>query len=95
MLLSGFLFKGYSSSKRINHNFHVHNIIAYITKEVLVMKNKRAKEIADSPDMIKVTYNGIPVYIEDINEDNNIAKIRFLDQSNKIDEVSITNLEEH
>lgn len=59
------------------------------------MKNKRAKEIVDSPDMIKVTYNGIPVYIEDVNEDNNIAKIRFLDTSNKIDEVSITNLEEH
>lgn len=59
------------------------------------MKNQRAKEIFDSPDMIKVTFNGIPVYIEDVNEDNNIAKIRFLDKSNKIDEVSITNLEEH
>ncbi len=59
------------------------------------MKNQRAKEIFDSPDMIKVTFNGIPVYIEDVNEDNNIAKIRFLDKSNKIDQVSITNLEEH
>ncbi|WP_352418892.1 H-type small acid-soluble spore protein [Proteiniborus sp.] len=59
------------------------------------MHNKRAKEIVDSPNMIKVTFNGIPVYIEDVNEDNYIAKIRFLDGSNKIDEVSITNLEEH
>lgn len=59
------------------------------------MHNNRAKEIVDSPDVIKVTFGGIPVYIEDVNEDNHIAKIRFLDGSNKIDEVSITNLEEH
>lgn len=58
------------------------------------MHNKRAKEIVDSPNMIKVTYDGIPVYIEDVNEDNNIAKIRFLDQSGKVDQVSITNLVE-
>ncbi len=59
------------------------------------MHNNRAREIFDSPEMIKVTFSGIPVYIEDVNEDNNIAKIRFLDGSNKMDEVSITNLEEH
>lgn len=58
------------------------------------MHNKRAKEIVDSPNMIKVTFDGIPVYIEDVNEDNNIAKIRFLDQSGKVDQVSITNLVE-
>jgi len=59
------------------------------------MDNSRAKEIVNSQEMIKVTYDGVPVYIEEVNEDNNIAKIRFLDGSNKIDEVSITNLEEH
>jgi len=59
------------------------------------MDNSRAKEIVNSQEMIKVTYDGIPVYIEEVNEDNNIAKIRFLDGSNKIDKVSITNLEEH
>jgi len=59
------------------------------------MDNSRAKEIVNSQEMIKVTYDGVPVYIEEVNEDNNIAKIRFLDGSNKIDKVSITNLEEH
>ncbi|WIV10463.1 H-type small acid-soluble spore protein [Proteiniborus sp. MB09-C3] len=59
------------------------------------MNNKRAKEIFNSPNMINVTFNGIPVYIESVNEDNNTAKIRFFNQSNKIDEVSIINLVEH
>lgn len=59
------------------------------------MDNKRAKEIASSPDMIKVTYNGAPVYIESVNEDNNIAKIYFLNKPDNKQEVSITNLEEH
>lgn len=45
--------------------------------------------------MINVTFNSIPVYIESVKENNNTAKICFFNQSNKIDEVSITNLVEH
>lgn len=58
------------------------------------MNINRAKEIVNSSEMIEVNYNGVPVYIENLNEDNLTAKIRFLDGSNKIDEVSITNLED-
>lgn len=58
------------------------------------MNKKRALEILSSPNMIEVTYNGVPVYIDRINEDNGIAYIHPLDNPKKIEQVSITNLEE-
>lgn len=58
------------------------------------MDNKRAKEIVSSPVMVNVTYDGIPVYIESVNQGNNTAKIHFLNQPNSSQEVSITNLVE-
>lgn len=63
-------------------------------KEVLDMNLTRAKQIASSPEKAEVRYNGKPVIIEKINEDNGIAHIRFLDNPEKKDQVSITNLEE-
>lgn len=58
------------------------------------MNLTRAKEIVSSPSMIDVTYNGVPIYIEHINEDNGIAYIHSLDNPEDRQQVSITNLEE-
>lgn len=33
------------------------------------MNIQRAKEIVESPDMKKVTYNGVPIYIQHVNEE--------------------------
>lgn len=59
------------------------------------MNRTRAKEIASSPVMAKVTYNGIPIYIESVNEQNGIAYIHYLHEPENKQQVSITNLEEH
>lgn len=59
------------------------------------MNKTRAKEIINSADMINVTYNGIPVYIEDLNEGNGIAYIHPLNKPEEKEQVSITNLEEN
>jgi small acid-soluble spore protein H (minor) len=59
------------------------------------MNKRRAKEIASSPIMANVTYNGVPIYIESVNEDNGIAYIHSLDNPENRQQVSITNLEEH
>ncbi len=59
------------------------------------MNKKRAIEIASSPIMAHVTYDGVPVYIEKINEDNGIAYIHPLNKPEKSEQVSIQNLKEH
>jgi len=58
------------------------------------MDLSRAKEIYNSPEMIRVTYNGVPVYIESINERNGIAYIHPIDNPEKKEQVSIQNLKE-
>jgi small acid-soluble spore protein H (minor) len=45
--------------------------------------------------MAHVTYDGVPVYIEKINEDNGIAYIHPLNKPEKSEQVSIQNLKEH
>lgn len=59
------------------------------------MDIKRAQEIVSSSDMINVTLNAIPVYIESINDKNGIAYIHPLDKPDKIEEVSIKSLVEN
>lgn len=59
------------------------------------MDKGRAKEIVSSPIMVNVTYNGMPIYIESINDNNETANIHYLNQSNNIMRVSLTNLVEH
>lgn len=59
------------------------------------MNNQRAKDIVSCPVMINVTYNGMPIYIETVNGNNNTAKIHFLDQPDNKQEVSLNNLVEH
>lgn len=56
------------------------------------MDKQRAKEILSSTDMINVTYNGTPVYINSINDSNETASIHPIDQTNDVQEVSLNNL---
>lgn len=58
------------------------------------MDKTRAKEIASSPVMADVTYNGTPIYIESVNVNKETAKIHTLDHPNSIQEVSLTRLVE-
>lgn len=59
------------------------------------MDKKRAKEIASSPVMANVTYNGTQIYIENVNENKGIANIHPLNQPRNRQEVSLTSLKEH
>ncbi|WP_134683299.1 small acid-soluble spore protein H [Brevibacillus migulae] len=44
------------------------------------MHIQRAQEIAASPVMAQVTYNGKPIYIQHVDEKNELARIYLLDQ---------------
>ncbi len=59
------------------------------------MNNQRAKEIASSPVMANVTYNGSQIYIEKVNEANYTASIHFLNQPENRVEVPVASLIEH
>lgn len=59
------------------------------------MNTARAKEIAHSPVMANVTYNGVPIYIQHVDEGNDKARIYPLDQPENEQEVSLTSLIEH
>lgn len=58
------------------------------------MDKIRAKEIASSPVMADVTYNGTPIYIESVNANKETAKIHPLDHPNSKQEVSLNRLME-
>lgn len=59
------------------------------------MKTQRASEIASSPDMADVSYNGSPVYIEKVNEINRTAYIHLLSEPKDQIKVPVTSLIEH
>jgi small acid-soluble spore protein H (minor) len=59
------------------------------------MDKRRAKEIASSPVMVNVTYNGTPIYIENINEKNESANIHHLNRPDSRQEVPLISLVEH
>jgi len=59
------------------------------------MNVQRAKEIAASPVMAHVTYNGVPIYIEQVDEENGTATIHPLDQPENKQNVSVSSLKEH
>jgi small acid-soluble spore protein H (minor) len=59
------------------------------------MDKRRAKEIASSPVMANVTYNGNPIYIDGVSENKETANIHYLNQSSGVQEVSLNNLVEH
>jgi small acid-soluble spore protein H (minor) len=58
------------------------------------MDKSRAREIAASPEMMNVSYDGRPIYIEDINPTKDAASIHFLDQPGNSREVPLTQLVE-
>lgn len=58
------------------------------------MNSQRAKEIAASPVMANVTYNGTPIYIQQVNEADETARIYPLDQPENEQEVSLDSLKE-
>jgi H-type small acid-soluble spore protein len=46
-----------------------------------VMDNERARQIVESLGVIEVLYNGSPVWIENIKENN--AEVSYIDTKNK------------
>ncbi|MFZ5944919.1 MAG: H-type small acid-soluble spore protein [Bacillota bacterium] len=58
------------------------------------MDKEHAKRIAASPVMANVTYNGTPVYIENV-EDNGQALIYPLDQPQNKQKVNVNSLVDH
>jgi small acid-soluble spore protein H (minor) len=59
------------------------------------MDKRRAKEIASSSIMAKVTYNGTPIYIDGISDTKETAYIHPLDHPNSKLEVPLAPLVEH
>ncbi|MEB9686251.1 H-type small acid-soluble spore protein [Bacillus thuringiensis serovar pingluonsis] len=59
------------------------------------MNKQRAKEIAASPVMANVTYNGVPIYIQNVNENNETARIYPLNEPENEQEIALSNLIEH
>lgn len=59
------------------------------------MDKQRAREIASSPAMVNVTYNGTPIYIESVNDNTDTCNIHFLNKPKNSREVSLTTLQEH
>lgn len=58
------------------------------------MNIQRAAEIAKSPVMANVSYQGVPIYIQNVDEDNELARIFPLDQPENEQEVPLNSLEE-
>lgn len=58
------------------------------------MNPQRAKEITESADMIHVVYDGVPVYIQHVDEQTEIARIYPLDEPNKEQSVPLSSLKE-
>ncbi len=59
------------------------------------MNRQRAQEIAVSPVMANVTYNGTPIYIQHVDEDNDTARIYPLDQPENEQQIPLDSLIEH
>jgi small acid-soluble spore protein H (minor) len=58
------------------------------------MDMHRAQEIVASPNMINVTYNGVPIYIQTIDEKRETARVYPLDEPNKEQEIPLSSLKE-
>lgn len=59
------------------------------------MNKQRAQEIATSPILANVTYNEVPIYIQNVNENNETARIYPLDEPENEQNVPLINLIEH
>jgi small acid-soluble spore protein H (minor) len=58
------------------------------------MNTQRAKEIAASPVMANVTYEGVPIYIQHVDEKNETARIYPLGQPANEQTVPVSSLQE-
>ncbi|MDQ0062573.1 small acid-soluble spore protein H (minor) [Paenibacillus harenae] len=58
------------------------------------MNVQRAREIAASPTMENVEYNGVRIYIQHVNEENETARIYPLGQPEQEQEVPLRSLSE-
>lgn len=58
------------------------------------MNRQRAQEIAESPVMANVSFNGMPIYIQNVDEENHTARIYPLDNPDKEMDVSLDELKE-
>ncbi|MBO1628169.1 H-type small acid-soluble spore protein [Bacillus cereus] len=59
------------------------------------MNKQRAQEIAASPIMANVTYNGVAIYIQNVDENNETARIYPLNEPQNEQEIPLSNLIEH
>ncbi|PEF72118.1 small acid-soluble spore protein H [Bacillus pseudomycoides] len=59
------------------------------------MNKQRAQEIASSPVMANVTYNGVPIYIQNVDKNNETARIHPLNEPQNEQEIPLSNLIEH
>ncbi|UTR12309.1 MULTISPECIES: H-type small acid-soluble spore protein [Evansella] len=59
------------------------------------MDKNRVVEILDSPDMIDVTYKGEKVFIEQVDENYEKARVFPLDEPGKHYDVEVKSLQEH
>ncbi|MEX2460038.1 MAG: small acid-soluble spore protein H [Paenibacillaceae bacterium] len=58
------------------------------------MNKQRAIEISNSPVMANVTYDGVSIYIQHVDEMNDTARIYPLNQPEKEQEISLNSLKE-
>ncbi|XJZ28653.1 small acid-soluble spore protein H [Bacillota bacterium Lsc_1132] len=58
------------------------------------MDVQRAQEISFSPVMANVSYNGKPIYIEHVDQQNGMATIHPLEEPNKKQNVAVSSLNE-
>ncbi|WP_407668394.1 H-type small acid-soluble spore protein [Oceanobacillus damuensis] len=59
-----------------------------------MMDKQRAQEIMESTAMINVNYHGIPVYIQSLDPNSEIATVFPLDNMNHEQSVELTGLDE-
>jgi small acid-soluble spore protein H (minor) len=58
------------------------------------MDVRRAQEILDTPQTVNVSYDGKPIWIEEVYETSDTAKIHYIDQPDKKEHVQIQKLRE-
>lgn len=58
------------------------------------MNIQRAREIAESGELAKVSFNGIPVYIQHVDDDGDTVRIYPLNDPQNEQNVSVQQLQE-
>jgi small acid-soluble spore protein H (minor) len=58
------------------------------------LNKQRAKEIVSSPNMVNVTYNGQPIYIQNVDDETETARIYPLDNPENEQTVPLSQLKE-